>query len=282
MKQFKFHYVSTLIALAAALGLGNSCEKKTEKDKIPSSENGEKMVSSVVLHPGVDLWLGVERLDSEVVSMIERFPLYAVHHKRYAISRANLKRLRASREDVVATLRARIERAAKKALASPASGKSVSALEFELTMAVDLNAVELLDLITGTARQLHTWLVDFERGKLETYLATTHADLHRNLLSALSGLLKQESFEPIVNEEWGSEFTFEKAQSESEFGGNLLDPNVQLTDESEPSFPVAGMAPFTSEISQKLIDWGQEFLATTPEADRKGPSGMERPAPAWK
>jgi hypothetical protein len=275
LKQIKFHYISVLITVLVALVCGISCGNQAV-DK----ENGEAIVSSINLKPGIDLWLGEERLESEVISMIERFPLYAVHHERYAISEANLKRIRSERDAVVAALRSRIENASKKAMASPASGKSVTSLEFELTMAVDLNAVELLDVIAGTARQLHTWLVDFESRKLKTYLATSHADLHRNLLSALSGILKQEGFGPVVNEGWDSEFTFEKAQAE--FSGNLLDPDTSLSDETDPRFPVAGMAPFSADFSEKLIDWAQDFLANTPETAHKGAASMVQPVPPWK
>ena len=124
--------------------------------------------------------------------------------------------------------------------------------------------------------QLQTFLQNFESGKLETYTATPHAQLHRNLLGAISGILKQEGFRPVVNEEWESNFTFEKAQGDVPV--NLLEDSV-FTDESTPKIPVGGFAPFTTAFSQRLIDWAGEYLRSTPSGQRKGSSGIEVPVP---
>lgn len=211
--------------------------------------------------------------------MIEKFPLYAIHHDRFAVSGENLQLLRDQRGPVIEALAARVAAAGKATLEVPGADVAVPSLETELTIALDLNAVELLSLLTGTAMQLQTYLENFETGKLETYLATPHARLHRNLLGAISGILRQEAFAPVVNEEWESAFTLEKAQADA--GANLLEDDI-FSDAPAPEIPVAGIAPFTSGFSQQLLDWSRAYLEQTPEAERRGPSGMETPVPVLR
>lgn len=236
-------------------------------------------LTTVLSNPGIDLWLGDESAALVRESMIEKFPLYAVHHDRYAVSGDNLSLLRKERDTVIASIKERIAATAKSAMTLPSAETEIPALEAELAIVLDLNAVEILDLLTGTTMQLHTFLQNFESGKLETYLSTAHASLHRNLLGAISGILKQEGFAPVVNEEWESNFTFEKAQSDSAF--NLLEASP-FAEETIPDIPVGGLAPFTTTFSQSLIDWAQAYLRETPIAQRKGALGMETPVPALR
>lgn len=252
--------------------------------KAPQSENSVNdaaLLRSVIDNPGIDLWLGDESSGMEREPMIERFPLYAIHHDRYAVSGENLAKLRSKREETITALQPMIESATKAAMTLPSSETDIPTLESELTIALDLNAVELLNLLAGSAMQMHTYLRNFEEGRLETYLATSHANLHRNLLGAISGILKQEGFPPVVNEEWESEFTFDKAQGDSSLF-NLLDDTSILADESTPDIPVAGLAPFNTDFSQRIIDWAKEYVEGTPTAQRKAAAGMEEPVPSLK
>lgn len=278
----------SLFPLAFALAVA-SCSDSTKSSPADSgaaapaqsdpANKGTAVLTAALADPGVDLWLGDESAGLDREPMIEKFPLYAIHHDRYAVSGGNLSHLRKQRDAVIASIKERIGATAKTAMALPSAETEIPAMEAELAIALDLNAVEILDLLTGTTMQLHTFLQNFENGKLETYLATSHARLHRNLLGAISGILKQEGFAPVVNEEWESNFTFEKAQSDSAF--NLLE-ELPFAEETVPDIPVGGLAPFTTTFSQSLIDWAQAYLRDTPTAQRKEALGMETPVPALR
>ncbi|MCB1094336.1 MAG: hypothetical protein KDN22_02045 [Verrucomicrobiae bacterium] len=278
----------SLFPLALAVSI-SACWKDTETSDqstgaAPASQASPPEVTPAALanaleNPGIDLWFGDEAAGIDREQMIAKFPLYAIHHERYAISGENLSQLRKQRETTIVALRERIESATKAAMVLPSADTVTPSLESELTIALDLNAVELLDLLTGAAMQLQTFLANYESGTLDTYIATSHARLHRNLLGAISGILKQEGFSPVVNEEWESNFTFEKAQGDSAF--NLLDDSA-FADETSPDIPIGGLAPFTTSFSQRLIEWSQTYLSETPAAQRKGEMGMEHPVPALR
>lgn len=263
------------IACVLAMAL-SACSDAPESSAI--EEHG--LLQKVLANPGVDLWLGDDSVGIGRKVVIDKFPLYTIDHERYAVSGEHLSQLRAVRNDSLAQLKPMIEAATKAAMSLPTAETVVPSLETELTIALDLNAVELLDLLAGSCMQLQTFLRSYEEGGLETYPATSHARLHRNLLGAISGILKQEAFAPVVNEEWDSEFTFEKAQGTTG-AFNLLDEGV-FADESAPDMPVGGLAPFTSRFSEQIIDWAREFLEDTPVNQRNAASGMEHPVPTLR
>jgi hypothetical protein len=140
--------------------------------------------------------------------------------------------------------------------------------EHLLMILIDLNAVEALPLLLEA-------LAEAER--LEMSIARTQ------VLSTITGILRQEGYRPLLESElerrYGEALAAAWAKRSESDGTAIAWARMHGNDDPVHGLPQMYGRPLvlidlTPELRAQIETWARDFLATTPDADRKGAAAM--------
>ncbi len=251
----------------------------------------KKLIQEIMEHPvAYTQMCGAPTLPAEEVS------LCGFHRWDGFIAVKDFKRLRDARESVIAVIIQNFEviLQRKEFALNVMVHKMEDDYESQMMMLIDLNGVEALPSMVRLLDAVEEKQGAIQRTppRKDVYdsVPSQVADLRSAILSTIFAILRQERYEPLLKSEMEGKHKKWIEQNRDDLLKNMTERELKgRIEKGEFDFcrvdPIYNIpcryfmgngctVPLTPELSKTIRSWASDYLAKTPEKQRKGVTGM--------